>query len=78
MKIEAVERVDSVRKKIFSLFEELGFNITVERDLKTVEYINDKLNLNIGTVEPYKRKMVFNDMSISSETTPGRLLIRYL
>lgn len=77
MKIEAIERVDSVRKKIFRLFEELGFNITVERDLKTVE-LNDKLNLNIGTVEPYKRKMVFNDMSISSETTPGRLLIRYL
>lgn len=40
---------------MFRLFQQLGFNITVDTGLKTVEYLDVKVNLNNEIVETYRK-----------------------
>lgn len=50
--------VDNIRKKLSRLFNELCFNINADTGLKTVEYLNVKLNLNNCTVESCRKNIV--------------------
>lgn len=77
LKIVPVEKsIVLEKKKLFKLFKDLDFIITVKTGLKTVKYFNVKLNIN-STVERNRKKMLCYNMSMSRQTTLARLLIRY-
>lgn len=77
LKIVPVEKsIVLEKKKLFKLFKDLDFIITVKTGLKTVKYFNVKLNIN-STVERNRKKMLCYNMSMSRQTTLARLSIRY-
>lgn len=58
LKIVPVEKSIVLKKKLFKLFKDLDFIITVKTGLKTVKYFNVKLNIN-STVERYRKKKCY-------------------
>lgn len=54
MVVSAKRRTNNnIRKKLFPLFNHLGFKITVYLNVKSVQYLDVELNLTTGTVSPY-------------------------
>ena len=46
---------DLARKKLSKVFNELGLKITVETNLKIVNFLDVTLNLNNGSYSPYRK-----------------------
>ena len=46
---------DSIRKEIIKIFKEIGFDIEINIDLKSVDFLDLTLDLNTGTYRPYKK-----------------------
>ena len=44
---------DRINKDLIPIFEDLGLQITVQANLKDVDYFNVTLNLKTGTYQPY-------------------------
>ena len=48
-------RADRARKDLIKVFHEMGLKITVQTNLKCVDYLDVTLNLNTGTYQPYRK-----------------------
>ena len=46
---------DRMRKRIIEVFKDTGLRITIETNLKTVNFLDITLNLNNGKVYPYRK-----------------------
>jgi len=46
---------DRIRKDIIKLFEEIGLKITIQTNLKIVNFLDITFNLNNGSHKPYKK-----------------------
>lgn len=46
---------NTIQKKLFKIFKELGFKIMVEMDKKIFQYLNAESDLIAGTVSPYTK-----------------------
>lgn len=68
--IEQVEK--SILLKVFKLLKNLGFNTTVETDLKTVEYLDVKLVLRYVNVKLNHPRQIINKISIAIELKLSR------
>ena len=49
------QQIDEMRKNIIKIFKDIGFAIGVETNLKIVDFLEIRFNLNIGTYRPYKK-----------------------
>ena len=47
--------IEKQRKAIIKLFKECGLNITIQTNLKIVNFLDVELNLNTGTYRPYRK-----------------------
>ena len=48
-------RADRTRKDLIKVFQELGLQITVQTNLKMVDYLDVTLNLATGSYQPYRK-----------------------
>ena len=48
------QQIDHLRKKIIKIFKEVGFKSVVEKNFKTVNFLNMTFNLINGSYKPYK------------------------
>ena len=48
-------RADRARNDLIKVFIDLGLRITVQTNLKSVDYLDVTLNLDIGTFQPYRK-----------------------
>ena len=49
------QQIDEMRKNIMKTFKDIGFTIDVETNLKILDFLDIKFNLNNGTYRPYKK-----------------------
>ena len=49
-------KCDILRKKLIKFFKGFGFNITIESNLRVVQFLDIYLDLNQGVVKPYKKE----------------------
>ena len=47
--------IERKRKAIINLFKESGINITIQNNLKIVNFLNVKMNLNTSMYRPYRK-----------------------
>ena len=50
-----VQQIDRMRKNIIKIFQDIGFTIDVETNLKNVDSLAITFNLNNDTYRPYKK-----------------------
>ena len=48
-------KFDNIRKKLHRLFDEFGFKLEIQTDLKIIDYLDIMLNLNNRTVSPFRK-----------------------
>ena len=65
-------RADKIRKEFHQLFKENKLSLEIECNLKTVNYLDITLDLNIGTYKPYRKP---NDKNFISTLNPITLQI---
>ena len=49
------QQIDRMHKNVIRIFEDIGFTIDVETNLKIADFLDIMLNLNNGTYRPYKK-----------------------
>lgn len=59
-------RNNQIRKKLLKIFKECGFKIEDQANLKIVEYLNMKFDLNMGIVTLFRLNGELNDVNTSS------------
>ncbi|XP_065070331.1 uncharacterized protein LOC135695263 [Rhopilema esculentum] len=47
--------IDQKRKKIIQIFKECGLSITIKTNLKTVDFLDIRLDLQNNTIQPYRK-----------------------
>ena len=56
--------IERKRKAIIKLFKECGLNITIQTNLKIVNFLDVEMNLDTGTYRPYRKpdnKLAYNN-----------------
>jgi len=48
-------KADRMRKDMIKIFQELGLKITVQTNMKSVDFLDVHLNLTTATYEPYRK-----------------------
>ena len=50
-----LKKCDGIRKRLYKLFDEFGFRLDIRTDLKITDYLDVTLNLNSGTLSPFRK-----------------------
>ena len=62
--------IEKKRKAIIMLFKEFEWNISIQTNLKIVNYPDAEINLDTGTYSPYKNQMICLFTSIKNQIIP--------
>ena len=55
MRNKTGQQIDRMRKNIIKIFKDIGFAISIETNLKIVDFLDITFNLNNGIYRPYKK-----------------------
>ena len=72
------QQMDKKRKTSIKIFKDIGFSIDIQANLKEVDFIDVKLNLQNGTYRPYQKP---NDQLLyihSSSKHPPQIITQLL
>ena len=74
MKTKSGRLVDKTRKEIIKIFKEIGFQIEIDTNLQSVNFLDITFDLTTGTYKPYKKP---NDTLLyinTSSSHPNQIL----
>ena len=66
---------DRIRKDITSIFKDLGLNITIQANLKEVNFLDVTFNLTTGMFRPYKKPNDTPTYISTSSNHPPNIMI---